>query len=146
MATTKVYGLALEHLIAGDIQIGVHTIKCALMEVGYTPAQDLDESWDDISTYEASGTGYTAGGVELTTISPTYDSGTNTLSIACDDPAWTGLTLDNPVRYAVFYRENTTGATSWLLAYSDFGSNQDVTGGNASVVIPATGLLTLQVD
>ncbi len=57
-----------------DFTIGTDTIKCAIVKGSYTLDQNLHNFWDDISADEVSGTGYTAGGNQCTSITPTMDS------------------------------------------------------------------------
>lgn len=66
------YGNALRHFIAGDIDFDANTIRAALVTNAYTPAQ-THEFWSThVEANEASGTGYTAGGVALATKTNTF--------------------------------------------------------------------------
>ena len=56
------------------------TIKVALTTVTYSPAQDTDDFFNDV-TNEVTGTGYTAGGATLGTKSSTYDTATDTIRL-----------------------------------------------------------------
>lgn len=62
MVASKWYGNGLKAFLSGDIDYDADTIKGALLDSGYTPDQAHD-FWDDVSADEASGTGYTSGGV-----------------------------------------------------------------------------------
>lgn len=61
------------HNMAGD------TIACVLVGSGYTP-NVTETSWANIESYEASGTGYTAGGQALTGQAITYYAGGGNVS------------------------------------------------------------------
>jgi hypothetical protein len=68
-ALSQVYGHAIPKAFSGDINFLTDSIKVALLGNGYTPDLGLNTEWGDISSTEITGTGYTAGGVAIT--SPT---------------------------------------------------------------------------
>ena len=140
MTIGKVYGTVLTAVWSGLIDIAGDTIKCSLHDATYTPNQDTDDFFDLLAGTEIAGTGYTAGGVTLTGKTLTYNAGTNTLVIDCADPTWAAVTLSG-VRYAVFRKDTGTAATSPLIAYMDFETDQSVTASNLTVVIPTTGFV-----
>lgn len=144
MATAKIYGLVVEKMFSGLLDVTTDTLKCALLDATYTPDQDVDEFWADISAGEVSGTAYVAGGQTLTGVAATYNPTTNTLMIDCADPAWIGATILD-IRYAVFYKDTGSAATSPLICYMDFITDQDVTTANLNIAIPVTGLIQATV-
>lgn len=144
MATAKIYGLVVEKMFSGLLDVTTDTLKCALLDATYTPDQDVDEFWADISAGEVAGTAYVAGGQTLAGVAATYTPATNTLMIDCDDPAWIGATILD-IRYAVFYKDTGSAATSPLICYMDFITDQDVTTANLSIAIPVTGLIQATV-
>lgn len=114
------------------------SMKCSLHTATYVPNQDTDVFFSAATNELTTGSGYTAGGVTLTTKTVTYDSATNQTRFDCDDPAWTALTAT--FRIAVFYKDTGTGSTSPLFGWVDFGANQTVTSANFSIVLDALGL------
>lgn len=144
MATTKTYGSMITKAFNKEIDFDTDTIKVALVSSSYTPNQDSDDYWDDVSTYEISGTGYTAGGATLSTKSVGYTSGTNVTKFDADDVAWTSSTLT--ARYAVGYVATGTASTSALLFYVDFGSDQSSSSGTFTVTWSASGIFTTTAD
>lgn len=61
------------------------------------------------------------------------------------DPSWSGTTLSS-VRYAVYYdRTPGSDAARPLIAYEDFGSNQQTTNGTFAITLPASGLIYIVV-
>jgi hypothetical protein len=144
MATAKIYGLVVEKMFTGQLDVTTDTLMCALLDSSYAPNQDVDEFWDDISAAEVTGTAYVAGGETLTTVVATYNPATNTLMIDCDDPAWIAATITG-IRYAVFYKDTGSAATSPLICFMDFITDQDVTTANLSIAIPVTGLIQATV-
>jgi hypothetical protein len=59
------YGNGRLKLWNGGIDLDSDTIKIALVTSSYTPNKDTHDFWDDIVANEASGTGYSAGGATL---------------------------------------------------------------------------------
>lgn len=138
MATVRAYGPGVLSLLAKEINWTSDTIKVALIGSGYTPDQDTHRYFSSVVASEASGTGYSAGGVTLASKTITYSSGTNTVTLDCADPTWGGTSIT--YRYAVFYVSTGTDATSPLLAYVDLGATT-TSSENIQLVIPTAGLL-----
>jgi len=127
------YGLATQSLLEGEIDLSSGNIKGMLCTSDYTP--DLDaHRYKSSVTGEVTGTGYTAGGLALTSVSVTYDSGTNQTAVDADPLVWEGAILDDPVRYLVLY--DGTAATDGarpLIGVIDFGTDLTQSGGNFTV-------------
>lgn len=70
-AASTVYGFAESDAFQGNIKWTTDTIKMALMGSGYTPALSTDHHWSDISANETTGTGYTAGGNTMASLTAT---------------------------------------------------------------------------
>ena len=64
---TSLYASGAQAFLSGAIA-ATDTFKIALVLATYTPQLTSDSSWSAISSYEASGTGYTAGGQVLTSV------------------------------------------------------------------------------
>lgn len=96
----------------------------------YTSAAVLDATTTAYSaTNEVSGTGYTAGGMELTEVTPT-SSGT-TAYVDFGDATWTSATIT--ARGALIY--NATDANK-AVAILDFGADKTSTNGDFTVQFP----------
>jgi len=143
MSTANLYGSVLTQIVTGAIDMETDTLKISLHASGYTPNQDAHDFYNDV-TNEVSGAGYTAGGETLTGVSLAYDGPTNTLTIDCDDPSWTGATLSG-IRYAVVYKDTGTSSTSPLICWMDFITDQSVAGSTFTIVLPGTGLIQATV-
>ncbi len=82
-------------------------IYCALVNSTYAvdvAALDLtDTIWADVSANEVSGTGYTAGGKNLTTV--VVSNSVTQGIVSADDLAWSTLTAT--MRWAILYRSGT---------------------------------------
>lgn len=88
---------------------------------------------------EASGTGYSAGGQTLTSV--TCAASGTVVTVDCADPVWTTSTI--AAAYAIFY-DSTPGsnATNPVICYWDFGGTVSSTGASFTLTIDATGLVT----
>jgi hypothetical protein len=145
MATTKTYGSLIAKAFNKEVDFDTDTIKVALVSSSYTPNQDTHDYWDDVATYEVSGTGYTAGGATLATKTVGYTAGTNVTKFDGDDVSWTTSTIT--ARYAVVYDASpATNAAKPLIGYVDFGSDQSSSSGTFSIVWDSAGIFTTTAD
>lgn len=144
MATTKTYGSLITKAFNKEVDWDTDTIKVALVSSSYTPNQDSHDYWDDVSSYEVTGTGYTAGGATLGSKTVGYTSGTNVTKFDAADVSWTSSTIT--ARYAVVYLSTGSSSTSVLIAYVDFGSDQSSSSGTFSITWSASGIFTTTAD
>lgn len=142
--TAKWYGLSLRNQYGATstnrVDWVTDTIKVALTTSAYTPNQDTHDFFDDI-TNEVTGTGYTAGGVTLTTKTTAYDTASNETRLDADDAIWATSSLT--ARYAVVYKSTGTASTSPLLGYVDFGGDQTTSAADFTIQWDATGVLKI---
>lgn len=114
-----------------DFNVGGHTFKMAL----YTAAASLDASTTDYTVAdEVVGVGYTAGGLVLTNVNPTF-SGT-TAFIDFNDVTWTDATIT--ASGALIYNTTADGGTGTTnaVAVLDFGGVRTSTNGSFVVQMP----------
>lgn len=145
--SAKLYTNAMKAFMTGAVTwkaSGGSTIKCALVADTYTPNQDTHDNWDDVSSHEVSGTGYTTGGATLTLSDPTVDTATNEIGMDATDVQWTNSTII--ARYAVIYFASGTPSTSTLIGYVDFGEDMSSSSGTFSIVWAATGVFKVTVS
>ena len=134
-------------LAAGSISLPGGTWKVALGNAagpiglgtsGISTAK-LFSDWTAIVT-EITGTGYTAGGVTVS--SPTFLAGGANNSVSAitsgTNPAWSGATFS--ANQAVLYQ--SSASTYQLACFWDFGGSIPVTAGPFTLTINASGLLT----
>lgn len=140
---SKLYGNFLLKALNKEVDYDTDTIKVALLTSSYTPDQDAHDYFNDVSTYEVSGTGYTAGGNTLASKTATYDSATNVIVLDAADTTWASSTIT--ARYAVVYDSTGTASTSALIGYVDFGSDQSSTNGNFTITWDSTGIVRITV-
>lgn len=137
----KMYGLFLKSLANKEIDLDTDTLKAMLCTSAYTPDQDTHQYKSSI-TNEVTGTGYTATGQALTSVTVVYSAGTNTLTLDAADPAWAASTIT--ARYIVFYDSSpATDATRPLIAYDDFGTDQVSSSGTFTYQVNAAGIITI---
>lgn len=145
--TTKVYGNAAKHIQAGDINWTSDTIKAALVTSSYTPNQGTDEFWTTPKTNEIAGSGgYTTRGSTLGTKSVTYDSATREARYIAANISYSALTPSAAFRYLVVFKDTGTDGTSILLAYIDFGADQNPAGLPFAVQWATTGVFYMQAS
>lgn len=137
---SAVYNSAKQKLINGGIDLDSDTIKVALVTSSYTPNIDTHVFFSDV-TNEVSGTGYTAGGATLASVTLNIDTTNDLVAFDAADVTWSTSTIT--ARGAVIYKSTGTGSTSPLLAYVDFGADKTSTAGNFTIQWNASGIMTL---
>jgi len=140
---SKLYGNFILKALNKEVDFDTDTIKVALVSSSYTPDQDAHDYFNDVSTYEVSGTGYTAGGNTLASKTATYDSANNVIVLDAADTTWASSTIT--ARYAIVYDSTGTSSTSALIGYVDFGSDQSSTNGNFTITWDSTGIVRITV-
>lgn len=139
--SAKMYGKFLLSLANKEVDLDSDTLKVMLCTSSYTPDQDTHQYKSSV-TNEVSGTGYTATGQALTSVTVGYDAPSNTLKLDAADPSWTSSTIT--ARYAVFYDSTpSTDATRPLIAYVDFGADVISTAGTFTITLDAAGIVTI---
>jgi len=141
--TAQVYGRAAELMMEGSHDLDGATYNVMLTTSTYTPDVDTHDFRSDV-TNEVTGTGYSAGGQALGSVTVTYDSANNRAVFDAADVVWSSSTIT--ARYAVVYRARG-GASSAdeLLCYVDFGTDVSSTGGAFTIAWHANGIVTAAV-
>lgn len=141
--TAKMYGQTLLKALNKEIDFSADTIKVMLTTSLYVPDQDAHDYKNDV-TNEVTGTGYTAGGVALTTKTETYDAATNKIKLDADNVSWANSTIT--ARYAVIYDDTpATDAAKPLLGYVDFGQDESSSNGTFEIQWNAAGIFEITV-
>jgi len=135
-STTNWFTYGLYHLMNGDVDMDTDTVKVMLCTSDFTPSKNVMEYRDEV-TNEVSATGYTAGGLTVTT--PTLSVLSNVVSFDWDAPEWT-ITGTLTCRYLVFYVDTGDPETDVLLGYVDFGENVPTTDNIFRPVLNEAGL------
>ena len=134
-----VYNSAKVDLSNGDIK-STDDLWIMLVDNTYTPNVDTHNFRNEV-TGEVSGTGYTAGGMDLGTITVTQDDTNNRALWDATDPVWSGATIT--ARGAVIYKKVGTAATDRLLMYLDFGSDVSSTAAAFTIALNSAGFLAV---
>jgi hypothetical protein len=139
------YGLGLLSLLDTPTDLEGVTCKLALVTDAYTPDRDAHNFRDDFTGSElANGNGYSTGGVTLTNVAWSYDTGSDQVRLDFDDPSWT-FTAAKTWRYGILYID-TGGADSTdpLIGLLTWDSNQTVSTAY-TLTIDSAGLLYLDL-
>lgn len=144
--TSHVYTKVADSLGQKKIDIDSDTIKVMLLSaytVGTT--QDTAQFVSDVKAAgtEAVGTGYTAGGATLATVSWSRSGHVYTLDFSVD-PSWNATGGALAAAYAVFYAASAgTDSTNPVICYWDLGGTQTATNGTFTLTLDAAGVLTV---
>ena len=122
------------------VDTGSDTFKCAMITNSSTPNFETHDHWSDLSGNEVSGTGYTAGGAALTSI--TLGNASGTLKFDAADTSWTTATISS-ARAAVIYDD--TLANDPLICLVDFGADYASSAGTFQITWNASGIWTLDL-
>lgn len=120
---------------------GVDTLKVALYNTTTPTFSTLytvvtKANWEStLSVSEITGTGYTAGGATLTSVTVSTSSLVTTLT--CANPSWSSATFT--AQQALFYDST---ASNDVICYWDFGAATPVTSNTFTLSISGSGLVT----
>lgn len=128
MAITQTWTTSFkQQVLLGEHDLDTDVLKIAL----YTAAADLGPNTTVYTTVgEASGTGYTAGGLTLTNV--TVSAGEGIAYVDFDNPSWAGASFT--ARGALIYNSSKSNKAMFVL---DFGTNQTAVNENFVIDLPA---------
>lgn len=137
------YGLTLEKFFidtAGESLEAEDHFE-ALVTDSYTPDFNAHDFFNDL-TNEVTGTGYTTGGVAVTSTEITLATGTLTFDAA--DTVYTTVTISNAMAGVLATSVSTpAAATNQLVVLQDFVTAASATAANFTIQHSATGIFTL---
>ena len=138
MATTTIVNNARRDFLNGDIDFGADTFKIAL----YNGSSHGVNTGAYTTVTEASGTGYTAGGINMVGVSITTDTSNNVAFIDWStDPSWATSTIT--ATDCLIYDDTVTTPTANVAVYvGDFAGSRSSSAGTFSVVLPAAAAST----
>lgn len=123
-------------LLDGEMDFSADTSQTYKIAL-YTNSASLDATTETYTTSnEASGTGYTPGGVALTISTAPITSGT-TAYLSFSNATWADSTIT--ARGALIYQ---TGGTTPAVAVLDFGSDKVTSGATFQVTFPTANATT----
>ena len=130
---------ALNNSVAIDLDdTTADRFKVMLVTSSYTPDFGTHDFKADV-TNEITGTGYSAGGESLTSVTLTQTGGTITWD--ADDVTWASSTLT--ARGAGVYDDSLTDGP--VVCYIDFGSDKSAASGDFVLSFNASGIFTLDL-
>lgn len=143
MAETAVaYAKFFKSVANKEVNLTSDTWKILLLSNSYTPdtSGTGHQYKSDLGANEITGTGYTAGGITLASLTLTWD-GTNGRWVwaSTTTPQWTSATFS--AYYAAVYDSTpSTDATRNLATLINFGGVKSPSAGNFTINWPATGI------
>lgn len=144
MASICPYSLGYD-MATGAVDFDTHSFKIMLLTPSYTPSQAHDRRNDvEANEVSASGTGYVAGGEDITVSSVTRSNGVTSVTFA-SRTTWTNPLTGLTARYGAIYRA-VGGASSAdpLVGIVDFGGN--VVANGLDFAVDITSALTITVS
>lgn len=118
------------------IDFSADNFSVILLTNAHTPDLETHAAYSDVSGDEASGTGYTAGGVDIGPLTGSLD-GTSVVWAPTTDAVWTGASFACKYAVVVHRAGGSLTGTDMLIGYSDL----NVGAGNITLV---SSPLTLQ--
>ena len=137
------YGITFLNALKNDLALDLDDttadrFKVMLVTSAYTPDFGTHDFKADV-TNEVTGTGYTAGGESLTSVTLTQSGGTITFDAA--DVTWASSTIT--ARGAVVYDDSIVNDP--LICYIDFGADKSSSAGDFVLSFNASGIFTLDL-
>lgn len=146
ITASGIFGLTLEKMLNATALptngLESETATKALLVVdALTPNFDTMDFRNDVEANEVSGTGYTAGGVVLTSTELTLSGGVLTYDTA--DPSWTSSTITSAMAAVIYFARGGASSADELWLLSDFVTAASTTNGTFLVQIAAGGWATV---
>lgn len=138
-ATANWYHSAISRIFNKEVSWMNDTIRVMLVTNSYTPDKTTHQFRSHV-TGEATGTGYTTGGVVLTTKTATMDNLTGVFTLDAADSVWVNTTLSN-VKYAVIYDDSH--ASKVLLGYIELDTAVSPLNQNMAIEWHADGVFSI---
>lgn len=136
---SHVYAQLFKSAFLKTVNLETDALKLMLTTSLYVPSQANDR-FQSAVTNEVSGTGYTAGGIAVPSVTVTDTGGTYTLSCGTCDY---GVITVTGIRIAVMYDSTPgTAATNPLIWYWDIGADQSPAGIDFQIQFPS-GVFTI---
>lgn len=142
-ASSYICGATIRDALKNAIALNIagsspDAIKCALFTNSITNTHDTDPQSYSVSPWnanEASGTGYTAGGTTLSTVTNVLISGVG-IGMDADDTSWSTSTIT--ARGCLVY-DNTLSPKAGIVSVN-FGADYSTTAGTFQITWDANGL------
>ncbi len=136
-----VYNAFKSGLMEGVFNLNSDTIKIALVTSSYSPDIDTHIYFGSVTNEVAGTLGYTSGGATLANGTVTMGTAADKGVYDADNVTWGTSTIT--ARGAVLYKSTGTAASSPLIAYFDFTTDQSSSSGNFTIQWNASGIINL---
>ncbi len=131
MPSSTVYTSLVDDLARNNVNFSSDTFKMMLV-TGYTPSKNHTKR-NDITAYQVTGTGYTAGG-NAATASLTLDTTNNKEVVNFTITSWTSATI-SAAGGVIYKARGGVDTADNLVGYVDFGGTVTSTNGTFAVTI-----------
>lgn len=118
--TAKAYGKGIQHLAKADFDWDTIALKAMICTATYTANFDTHEFRSSV-TNEVSGSGYTAGGVSLTTETLSIDGTNHWVKFDADDADFGTVTFTSGTQM-IIYVDTGSSATDILISNHSFSA------------------------
>lgn len=138
------YGLTLEKQFIDTLGLSLESetaVKVLMVTDSETPDFSADNFRDDVTANEVSGTGYSSGGVTLTSTEITVASGVLTYDAA--DSQWTSSTISSAMAAVGYFARGGADTADELMFLSDFVTAASTTNGTFQIQWHASGIFTV---
>ena len=121
-------------LAQGSVDFDANTFKAIAMKEGFVFNRTTHDLYSDVSSYEqATGFGYTVGGVTLSGVSIAQNDTDNRADITWDNITWTASGGDvGPLAGVIILNDSLTNDP--VVGYIDFGGAYTVADGGTATV------------
>jgi hypothetical protein len=138
-----VYTSFKRDIMDGTIDLDTHAIWVMLIDATGVAAVDTtgDHFRDDVTDDECTGTGYTLGGAQITSLAVTEDNTGNEGEFDGADVTWGTSTIT--ARGAIVYVSTGTVTEDPLICMFDFGADKSSSAGDFKIEWNSEGILNL---
>lgn len=143
ITASGMFGLTLEKFFNAAVSWPTNgmesetAVKGMLVLDALSPNFDTHDFRNDVEANEASGTGYSAGGIALTSTELTISTGSLIYDSA--DPSWASSTIANAMGLVAYFARGGASSADELLFLSDFVTAVSTTNGTLLVQVASGG-------
>jgi hypothetical protein len=137
---SAIYNSFKRDIMNGSMDLDASTVYVMLV-TDYTLNIDTHDNRNDVTSWEVTGTNYTAAGAEITTLTVTADTTDDEGVWDGADVTWASSTIS--AEGAIIYLSSGASTTDKLIAYIDFGSAKSSSNGDFTIQWSTEGIINL---